>query len=191
MWFEVQMIGDSSFMSNHFRGMNGINRIGPPQTIWKLSDHVVKYFLTVKAIFSGGFLEYIHVLGFRMIFWKKSFQFWYVQSYLQIKSVEWKDQGFYSVAWIFSRHLREIWKSKLSLIELPKVPQITQNGGQPISSGIPSFHLNSTLNRLNLKCETLGGIPELVKWISLNSEWMNEWISYFLQLIDNVHIVLY
>ena len=95
MWFEVQMIGDSSFMSNHFRGMNGINRIGPPQTIWKLSDHVVKYFLTVKAIFSGGFLEYIHVLGFRMIFWKKSFQFWYVQSYLQIKSVEWKDQGFY------------------------------------------------------------------------------------------------
>ena len=75
MWFEVQMIGDSSFMSNHFRGMNGINRIGPPQTIWKLSDHVVKYFLTVKAIFSGGFLD-IHVLGFRMIFWKKSFQFW-------------------------------------------------------------------------------------------------------------------
>ena len=191
MWFEVQMIGDSSFMSNHFRGMNGINRIGPPQTIWKLSDHVVKYFLTVKAIFSGGFLEYIHVLGFRMIFWNNLFSFDMFNLISKSKVLNGKIKASIDVSWIFSRHLREIWKSKLSLIELPKVPQITQHGGQPISSEIPSFHLNSTLNRLNLKCETLGGIPELVKWISLNSEWMNEWISYFLQLIDNVHIVLY
>ena len=162
MWFEVQMIGDSSFMSNHFRGMNGINRIGPPQTIWKLSDHVVKYFLTVKAIFSGGFLEYIHVLGFRMIFWKNLFSFDMFNLISKSKVLNGKIKASIDVAWIFSRHLREIWKSKLSLIELPKVPQITQNGGQPISSEIPSFHLNSTLNRLNLKCETLGGIPELV-----------------------------
>ena len=80
-----------------------------------------------------------------------------VQSYLQIKSVQWKDQGFYRCRVDFFQAPTRNLKVKLSLIELPKVPKITQNGGQPISSEMPSFHLNSTLN---LKCETSGGIPE-------------------------------
>ena len=85
-----------------------------------------------------------------------------VQSYLQIKSVQWKDQGFYRCRVDFFQAPTRNRKVKLALIELPPVPEITQNGGQPIPSEMPSFHLNSTLN---LKCEARGGIPQpTLKW---------------------------